>query len=687
MPESRLKDLRMKRKKQKWNRIVLLLALTASLLLTGCTSSVEKDYLTAEKLLEQGEFEKAAEKFQAMGSYEDASRLLMLSRAALAAENGNYEAARKAFSALGGFRNVPEMLRYYEAREAEAAGRSALDSAAGGAGWEHLKNASEIYANLPGFLDADAREADCLDTLYGLGQTLLDDARYSDAYDVFAMLGSFQDSALLKDYSEACLSETKGANLEAAEQFSKIPDVLDAAARADSNRETVYQKALNLSEQGDQEGAITLFSALGSYRDAKDQSVGKTKLLVQERLQRGDYEGVLFLMDAAPEAFSLQPVDPADHQRFENFLDQFVYAYLYFSANTSEDAVSGYYGVVPFVEQNGMLEKRLRQFLMIGNFSHNSNFNFYGGELLDLFRVDGDCYLAYYRSSASVLQPIGAVEANRTFRIMLRDSENGLTAGSIEDCLYGTENPTGRPVITGPLPNGELPPDEDGDGIIIVDIMKKGFNGIMIIVLDPSRVFAGGPGFYGGNGMLLEELVRRYDALGGINAGGFIDEDGGGSGGLPEGLTIVDGQAYLWAPSGASAAFDENNVLHVKYYTIETAAEDHIRDCVSFGPALISDGVPEYGPYMESGINPRTAIGQREDGAVLMLVIDGRQLCSIGASYGDLRDIMLDFGAVNACSLDGGSSTVMYYNGEYLNRPSSASGTSRYLPNAFLIRK
>jgi exopolysaccharide biosynthesis protein len=90
---------------------------------------------------------------------------------------------------------------------------------------------------------------------------------------------------------------------------------------------------------------------------------------------------------------------------------------------------------------------------------------------------------------------------------------------------------------------------------------------------------------------------------------------------------------------------------------------------------------------MESGINPRTAIGQRADGAVLMLCIDGRQLRSIGASFGDIRDVMLDFGAVNACSLDGGSSTVMYYNGEYLTWPSSASGTSRYLPNAFLIRK
>ena len=99
------------------------------------------------------------------------------------------------------------------------------------------------------------------------------------------------------------------------------------------------------------------------------------------------------------------------------------------------------------------------------------------------------------------------------------------------------------------------------------------------------------------------------------------------------------------------------------------------------------DGVGEYGPWMESGINPRTGIGQRADGAVLMCVLDGRQIHSIGASYGDLRDVMIDFGAVNADSLDGGSSTVMYFNGEYLNSPSSASGTSRYLPNAFLIRK
>ena len=306
---------------------------------------------------------------------------------------------------------------------------------------------------------------------------------------------------------------------------------------------------------------------------------------------------------------------------------------------------------------------------------------------LDLFLLRESFYIAYVRASASVNQPRGPVEVTRTFRILVHDTADGLIVEAMDDCLYGSTNPSGRLTITCPLPNGELPADEDGDGIIVVDVMKKGFQGTMIIVLDPSRVFLGGPGFFGGNGMILEDLVARYDALGGINAGGFIDEDGAGSGGFPEGLTVLEGEAYLWADSGASAAFDNNNVLHVGYFKKEEVEKLGIRDCASFGPELIIDGRPEYGSYMESGINPRTAIGQREDGAVLMLCIDGRQLRSIGASFADIRDVMLDFGAVNACSLDGGSSTVMYYDGEYLNWPSSASGTSRYLPNAFLIRR
>lgn len=667
--------------------ILLLLTTCAVLLLTGFTApSYERNYQAGEAFLDEGKYEEAAAKFQALGSYEEASRLLMYSRAALAAENGDYESANKAFSALGNFRDAPEMLHYYEGREAEAAGRAALSAGDSGTALSLLKNAAEIYGSLPAFRDTAQRGPDCLRTLYEQGRTLLGSAQYAAARDLFEPLGDYEDSAGLKIYCDACLLEADGAYLDAAACFSEIPSVLDAGTRADADRDLVYQQATALSSAGNQEGAISLFSALGTYRDAYDQLNNTVRLLMQDRLRHDDYEGALFCLDSADGAIALPAADVSVRQRVEPFLDDFVRAYLHFSAG-SMDPWSGYFGVAPYIRQDSALEWRFRQVLMIGSYSHNSNFNYYGDELLDLFVLDGNCYVAYVRASASVLQPVGQVDVTRTFRILVRETEAGFVAETIEDCLYGEENPTGRLVISRPLPNGELPPDEDGDGIILVDVKKKGFNGTMLVVLDPSRVFAGGPGFYGGNGMLLEELVARYDALGGINGGGFIDEDGGGSGGLPEGLTIVDGQTYLWADSGASAAFDEDNVLHVGFYTKEEAAAKHFRDCVSFGPALIINGVPEYDLYMESGINPRTAIGQREDGAVLMLVIDGRQLRSIGANFADIRDVMLDFGAVNACSLDGGSSTVMYLNGEYLNMPSSASGTSRYLPNAFLIRK
>ena len=85
------------------------------------------------------------------------------------------------------------------------------------------------------------------------------------------------------------------------------------------------------------------------------------------------------------------------------------------------------------------------------------------------------------------------------------------------------------------------------------------------------------------------------------------------------------------------------------------------------------------------GIAPRTAIGQRADGAVLLLVVDGRHLDSIGASMADLISIMQEYGAINACNLDGGSSTAMVVNGEQLNDGTSVIG-SRRIPSAVIVR-
>lgn len=230
--------------------------------------------------------------------------------------------------------------------------------------------------------------------------------------------------------------------------------------------------------------------------------------------------------------------------------------------------------------------------------------------------------------------------------------------------------------------------DEDGDGIIYQEIRRGSFAGNMCIILDPKRVFVGMPDNYGGVGLTVEEMCLKYDAIGGINAGGFKDDDGTGLGGFPQGLTIIDGYCYndeAYTTDG-TAGFDLNGLMHVGYFTYDEAVENNIVNCVSFGPILISNGIPTDPQYLSSGVNPRTAIAQRADGAVIMLVIDGRQAHSAGATYQDVVDLLLDYGAVNALNLDGGSSTVMWYQGQYVNKCSAAYGTSRPLPTAFLFK-
>ena len=228
--------------------------------------------------------------------------------------------------------------------------------------------------------------------------------------------------------------------------------------------------------------------------------------------------------------------------------------------------------------------------------------------------------------------------------------------------------------------------DDDGDGVIFTEVKGNGYMGYMLVILDPKRVFVGMPDSYGGVGLTVGQMCEKYGAIGGINAGGFKDDGGGGLGGMPEGLTIIDGVCYNMNADVTEgfAGLDTDGILHVGFYTYDDCVANNIVNAVSFGPILITNGEPAEPP--SSSVNPRTAIAQRADGAILMLVIDGRQVHSIGATYQDMIDLLLDYGAVNACNMDGGSSTVMYYNGEYVNSCSAENGQPRPMPNAFLFR-
>ena len=238
--------------------------------------------------------------------------------------------------------------------------------------------------------------------------------------------------------------------------------------------------------------------------------------------------------------------------------------------------------------------------------------------------------------------------------------------------------------------------DEDGDGIILQTVKGEGYSGYMMVVLDPSRVIMGSiPRSYGARGYTVADMVKQFDAVAGINAGGFHDPDGTGNGSIPDTMVVFEGKVY-YEGSGTRAGFvgfDSNHIMHVaSRITSKEIKERDIQYGVCFGPVLISNGEPC--DLNISGVNPRTAIGQRSDGAVLLLVIDGRQVISMGATHEDLIDIMMDYGAVNACNLDGGSSTLMWWDpdgdgeqeGDYVNNCASVIGI-RPVPTTFLVLK
>ena len=106
-----------------------------------------------------------------------------------------------------------------------------------------------------------------------------------------------------------------------------------------------------------------------------------------------------------------------------------------------------------------------------------------------------------------------------------------------------------------------------------------------------------------------------------------------------------------------------------------------VRDAVGGGPALLRDGKPiaKSGESLSAdqlyGREPRTAIGQRADGSLVLIVVDGRRRgWSVGISNWDLALALMRYRAVTGFALDSGGSSTLAFDGRVLNRPSDAYG-------------
>lgn len=227
------------------------------------------------------------------------------------------------------------------------------------------------------------------------------------------------------------------------------------------------------------------------------------------------------------------------------------------------------------------------------------------------------------------------------------------------------------------------------DGIELVDVSSSTYKGYLLIVNDPSRVKLASSPRLGKVGATTSQIIEANDAVGGINAGGFED-DALGTGGKPAGIVIEDGKLKSGSKTQnyKIVGLDSSNRMVISNSLNYAGMQKlNLTSAVTFGPVIIMNGQPTIrngdGGW---GIQPRTAIGQKKDGTVLMLVIDGRQKDSLGATLKNVQDIFLKYGAYNAFNLDGGASTTMVYDGKVVNKPSDIMG-ERYVPNAFIITK
>ncbi|MCK4578302.1 MAG: phosphodiester glycosidase family protein, partial [Candidatus Marinimicrobia bacterium] len=106
----------------------------------------------------------------------------------------------------------------------------------------------------------------------------------------------------------------------------------------------------------------------------------------------------------------------------------------------------------------------------------------------------------------------------------------------------------------------------------------------------------------------------------------------------------------------------------------------NVYDAVGGGPALISNGKIRittdeevfFGTSIPK-IHPRTACGYRADGALIILVVDGRQYNSRGVNLQELAAIMQNLGCVEALNLDGGGSSTLVVAGHLVNQPAGNS--------------
>ena len=161
----------------------------------------------------------------------------------------------------------------------------------------------------------------------------------------------------------------------------------------------------------------------------------------------------------------------------------------------------------------------------------------------------------------------------------------------------------------------------------------------------------------------------------------------GGDVAIPSGALVLSAQGAAAITIGSLAVGST-----VKVSTSVTAGWEDVVEAIGGREWLVEDGAVGIRPVssITTHVHPRTAVGVRSDGRLLLATVDGRQPgYSIGMTAADLAAMLIAQGAEDAIMLDGGGSTTALVRrpgdveASLVNRPSA--GYQRAVDNALLV--
>jgi hypothetical protein len=139
---------------------------------------------------------------------------------------------------------------------------------------------------------------------------------------------------------------------------------------------------------------------------------------------------------------------------------------------------------------------------------------------------------------------------------------------------------------------------------------------------------------------------------------------------------------------------DSSRKLSLNHPSLTGLKKWKVKHAFGGGPVLIQEGQIRISNNEErkfagkaiSDKHPRTAIGYKKDGAMVILAVQGRMKgLAEGATLPQMAKILVDLGCVEAMNLDGGGSSCMLINGKETIKPSDPTG-QRLVPAVFVVK-